>query len=40
MTESTNQVSAATFTFEKIVLTTPEGNAFDITEIVMGFSYY
>lgn len=40
MTESSNQVSAATFSFEKIVLTTPEGNAFDITEIVMGFSYY
>ena len=36
----TNKVSASTFSFEKIVLTTPDGDAFDITEIVFGFSYY
>lgn len=42
MTESTNQVSASSFSFEKILITSQDdgGDTYDITELVYGLTYY
>ena len=39
-TEQQSPAAATSFSFESIILTTPAGEAYDITELVFGFTYY
>lgn len=39
-TEQQTPPAATSFSFESIILTTPAGEAYDITELVFGFTYY